>query len=315
MFTSILVPLDESSLSRQILPYVEYLARVGHARVSLLHVVSNRAAAGRPRPGDTELAADEVVACFRQAGIKATFTEARGEPGAAIVRAATDLGADLIAMSTHGRGGLGRVIHGSIAEEVLRACQVPVLLATATCARRWVEGRALRILVPLDGSSLAAQALTPALGLSRSLDVELRLVRVVHEHWELDALGFGQTVPVSQRDRDEALRYLEQTAAPLRQAGRNVMVYVEEGDPAGWIVRLVDYEAVDLVVMATHGRGSLTSLVLEGIAAAATGGRLQLTVGSVAAAVVEHVSAPVLLVRPVESAPSRPAGIPDPTRS
>jgi nucleotide-binding universal stress UspA family protein len=308
MFTSILVPFDESSLSRKVLPYVEYLARIGHARVSLLQVVSDRALTRYVHPNDdTVLAADEVVARLRQAGIEAAFTEARGKPATAIVQGATDVGADLIAMSTHGRGELARVIHGSVAEEVLRASRIPVLLATPACARRWADGRPLRILVPLDGSPLAEQALAPALRLSQNLDVELRLVRVVHEQWELDALGFGHLVPVSPRDRDEASRYLEQIAAPLRQGGRSVMVYVEDGDPAGWIARLVDYEAIDLVAMATHGRGSLTNLVLEGIAAAATGGRLHLTMGSVAAAVVEQVSAPVLLVRPVELAPPRPA--------
>src|SRR5689334_6270662 len=100
MFTSILVPLDESSLSQTILPYVEYLAWVGHARLGLLHVVSKRATAGHAHSDhDPVFGEREIVASLQQAGIDATWLEGHGEPGAAIVGAAADLGADLIAMS------------------------------------------------------------------------------------------------------------------------------------------------------------------------------------------------------------------------
>ena len=301
MFTSILVPLDESSLSRSVLPYVEHLARPGHARVTFVHVIPHHSIVRHGQPDDDAVVeASELAASLQQAGVDASATEAHGRLGPAIVQTAADVGADLIAMSTHGRGELGRVLHGSVAEEVLRGCHVPLLLATPNCTRRWVAERALRVLVPLDGSPLAKEALAAAVELARSLDVELRLVRAIPEHWELDALGFGHRAPAPARDRDDAREYLEQVAAQLRQDGRSVLAYVEEGDPASWIARVIDDDAIDLVVMATHGRGSLNDVVLEGIATVVTGGRLHFALGSVAAAVVQHASAPVLLVRPAE---------------
>ena len=63
-------------------------------------------------------------------------------------------------MSSHGRGGLGRWLYGSTAEEVLRqAPRTPVLLVSATCEASWRNDRIRKILVPLDGSRWAEQAL------------------------------------------------------------------------------------------------------------------------------------------------------------
>ena len=59
----------------------------------------------------------------------------RGEPAAEIAAAARDAGADLIAMTTHGRSGLGRLLFGSVAESVLRRAEIPVFLMRLTAAQ------------------------------------------------------------------------------------------------------------------------------------------------------------------------------------
>jgi len=59
----------------------------------------------------------------------------RGNPADEIVAAARETGADIIAMSTHGRGGLGRLVFGSVAQAVLRHVDIPVLLMRATEAQ------------------------------------------------------------------------------------------------------------------------------------------------------------------------------------
>jgi nucleotide-binding universal stress UspA family protein len=56
----------------------------------------------------------------------------RGNAVDQIVAAARETGADLIAMSTHGRGGLGRLVFGSVAQAVLRQAEVPVFLMRTT---------------------------------------------------------------------------------------------------------------------------------------------------------------------------------------
>jgi len=60
-------------------------------------------------------------------------TDARsGEPVAEIVAAARESGADIIAMTTHGRSGLGRILFGSVAGAVLRQAEIPVLMMRLT---------------------------------------------------------------------------------------------------------------------------------------------------------------------------------------
>jgi nucleotide-binding universal stress UspA family protein len=85
---------------------------------------------GRQRDAEEYLAPLAVE--LRNKGLRATIQVRRGEPDEEIVRVAKETGADLIAMSTHGRSGLGRLLFGSVAEAVLRHADVPVFLLRAT---------------------------------------------------------------------------------------------------------------------------------------------------------------------------------------
>lgn len=68
-------------------------------------------------------------------GVRVKSQVRRGIPAPEIVAAAREIGADLIAMSTHGRGGFGRMIFGSVAEAVLHQAEIPVFLMRATEAQ------------------------------------------------------------------------------------------------------------------------------------------------------------------------------------
>ena len=65
-------------------------------------------------------------------------------------------------MSTHGRSAPGRWVYGSVADRVLRRASVPALLVPANCERQWPADGPLHVLVPLDGSDFAQEALTQA---------------------------------------------------------------------------------------------------------------------------------------------------------
>ncbi len=138
MFKRILVPLDGSRLAEAILPEVAELARAIRAEVVLLRV-----AIAHVFPGiDPIHLADEEVRVVQEAegylsrvaerlareaiGVKTTVRY--GEAAAEIVDQVATEGADLVAMSTHGRSGLSRLVMGSVAEEVVREARVPVLL-------------------------------------------------------------------------------------------------------------------------------------------------------------------------------------------
>jgi nucleotide-binding universal stress UspA family protein len=136
----ILVPLDGSPGSEAVVPAVRELARVRGATVRLLRVVapatSVRAEGDRVVAyADQESAriAEEARAYFKRVrrdlvGVTVQEAVRFGEPAAEIVEEAEAVGADLIALATHRRHGLGRLLKGSVARRLERATTIPLLL-------------------------------------------------------------------------------------------------------------------------------------------------------------------------------------------
>src|SRR6185437_9541673 len=101
------------------------------------------------------------------------------EPVEAILDATRHVEADLIVMSTHGRGGLSRMLYGSVADQVLRRTTIPVLLVPSIVEHAWPAQGPLSLLIPLDGSALAAEALQSAELLTESFGAKLTLLQIV----------------------------------------------------------------------------------------------------------------------------------------
>ncbi len=83
---------------------------------------------------DRELAAAGLVTRGRRARVPVRFLVWEGEPGEAIVEAAAAEGADIVVVGTHGRGGIGRMLLGSVSEYVVRHASVPVLVVRPAAA-------------------------------------------------------------------------------------------------------------------------------------------------------------------------------------
>ena len=153
MFRTVLVPLDGSPLAEQALPYAREVAQRFQAKLVLLQVVplvGQAAALGfagtselaHTTPPDIEALSEalgaevrraegylgETARKLQEAGLEVEWEVRRGVPAAEIIACARDRGVDLIAISTHGRSGLGRLIFGSVADEVLRKSGLPILL-------------------------------------------------------------------------------------------------------------------------------------------------------------------------------------------
>jgi nucleotide-binding universal stress UspA family protein len=132
----ILVPLDGSAASEDVLPIVSSLAGPFDFEILLLHVVeATRSLPGSPTGGksdrdrETEAAYLARVAKPLEArGLRVVSTVQAGLPANVIPDVVAETKSGLVAMSTHGRTGLGRIFLGSVAERVLRAVSVPVLL-------------------------------------------------------------------------------------------------------------------------------------------------------------------------------------------
>ena len=146
-FKRIMVPLDGSLAAAEILPSVRELARCSGSEIVLLRVVpgepeSQIADARLPpttRVEKTEVTGERAATDYVQTlstsavhwGVPVRTLVQVGDPASVILDTAQDMYVDLIAMSTHGLGGLRRFFLGSVAERVVRHAVAPVMLFRA----------------------------------------------------------------------------------------------------------------------------------------------------------------------------------------
>ncbi|HEY3058231.1 MAG TPA: universal stress protein [Chloroflexota bacterium] len=151
MYEHVLVGLDGSEAAERVLAHAEALAGAFHSTVTLLQAIVSVetiiAQSATPGPGigditppidptpivEAERASSSeylsgVAARLRAKGVAVNIEMPEGDAAATIVERAQALGVSLILMTTHGRGGLGRLVFGSTADAVLRHAACPVLL-------------------------------------------------------------------------------------------------------------------------------------------------------------------------------------------
>jgi len=139
-----------------------------------------------------------------------------------------------------------------------------------------------KILVPLDGSALAATILPEVEDLAKSQKSEITLLTVsnVPSPSILAEAGNAVIDPILRWRKRTAEEYLTETTKTLKAKGLKVSWVYREGAPATEIIRCADEARCDLIAMATHGRGEIAWVL-----------------GSVAERVVSHATVPVLLMR------------------
>src|SRR5947209_4970021 len=142
------------------------------------------------------------------------------------------------------------------------------------------------LLVPLDGSSFAEHALPAALAIARRAGARLNLVSVITPLAEAYVEGlYFSTADLEAHLEGRQRTYLEAVASRLRErVDVPIGTTVLHGDVAATVGQAIVADKVDLVVLATHGRGPL--------------GRFWL--GSVADELIRHATSPLLLIRPAE---------------
>jgi nucleotide-binding universal stress UspA family protein len=135
MYDRILVPLDGSDLARAILPRVTEMAGAHKSEVVLLRVLPGSGTLPETAAKERQKAEEHLVAAEQELlneGVNVRHTIRHGsDPAAEIVDYAEVNEVDLIAMSTHGRGGIGRWVFGSVAAKVLEGTTKPILLVRA----------------------------------------------------------------------------------------------------------------------------------------------------------------------------------------
>jgi nucleotide-binding universal stress UspA family protein len=296
MFSKVLVPLDRSSLAEQAVGQAAAIARASHAIMDLVlvHEPLQSGANDQLRRDSKylELVATEVSA---GASVPVNHTVTQGAPADAICGRARDIGADLIVMTSHGRTGMSRMWLGSVADAVVRRSSIPVLMLrpVESSADRFAAKRLFaRVLVPLDGSRMAADVLDAAAGLAQCSHATVLLLRIVQPvpmmlPYDINQpLAFPPSVPdmeATNRVVQEVVRDMEEIARAVRErAAVTVEPHVIVGSRvADDIIDFARAHDVDVVAMSTRGRGASRILL-----------------GSVADKLLRASELPILLRRP-----------------
>lgn len=312
MYSCVLVPLDGSALAAQVLPYAGLVAKSTGATVVLLRVVNpypgelvregisiyrenDEQGAAVPSAADWEdvlsrinsdaqAYLDEMAGTLRSDGVTVETVVKDGDPADCILEEADKDAGTLIAMSTHGRSGVGRWVLGSVTDKIVRGGRHPMLVTRAH------EGGAHpvnRVVLSLDGSELSEQAQPHAVEMAKALGVGVTVLRAVSLNPYGDA--FTEYAPINTtRDlagdlEADAQTYVAAKVEEIQSAGlSDVGGSVVTGYPASVILDEVGDAGEKLVTMATHGRAGMARLLL----------------GSVTDRVVRHSAGPVFVVRP-----------------
>jgi nucleotide-binding universal stress UspA family protein len=312
MFDRIIVPLNGSAFAEAALvPARELAARFGSRLLltsaveplglPLVHIdgAPQDTAAEELEDADTYLR--EQVEKLRRDGFAADMTLYVADAGAAIAGAAELSKADLVVMATRlawTLPTLGRH-RTSVTLDLLARSQVPILsyhLVPGSTALPSLAGPDLPIVVPLDGSAFAEQALDTAEALASAFESYLVLVRAVPgAEGGAAADQAGGTVP----DLREAREYLAQLGVKLESRGMSVTTTAEAGIAINVIEHTWREHGAGLIVMASHGQSGNRARQQHGRVAATPGmpssGPL---VGSVAAEILEELEVPALVIQP-----------------
>ena len=299
MYTNILVPLDTSSTAEQVLPYLRQLASpqttihlisvvephlYAYAMAAQEHVVQDKLKAIVQNDMEHYLA--QMRAQLQQLGYQVKHWLAAGDAAQTIADVATQVNADLIAMTTHGRTGIARWALGSIADRVIHIVQQPIFLVR-NHDMPLTDYEIHQILVPLDGSPLAEAALADAQQLAVQLGATLLIVRILEplSDWQKEVLaeqGYNEETLNAER-RTEAHQYLQQIGEQLKAAHIATTCELFSGQASEAILHILGKVPVDLVVMSTHGLSGYSRWVY----------------GSVAGRVLHNAPCPLLLRRSV----------------
>lgn len=300
MYSRILVPLDGSEVAEQVLPYVRLLGQGLKAHVELfqlfdpsLQAVLAASHGGEPlsvKRRDAQNHLEKVATSLKKDGLDVSvnlYEAPVALPAVYILSEAEKEPSTLIALSTHGRFGIGRWLLGSTTDKVLQATKNPLLIIRSRGEEEFSQEVKLdSITVALDGSTLAEQVLAHVVALAQTLSLKVILVRVTP--WGYTGFSDDEPIPRHQPPTEpdpDAVEYLTEVSDRLRQEGvSSVEERVLYGAPDELILETAREIRNSLVAITTHGRSGIGRWLF----------------GSVADRVVRYCGCPVLVIRAVQ---------------
>lgn len=309
MYSKIVVPLDGSTFGENALPLALSIARRSNAQLILTHVyaplipfygegmayLDARVEEGLKQERKSYL--DKVKDRVPRLDVPLATQFLEGPVSASIAEYAKSSGADLVVMTTHARNPVSRFWLGSVADEMLRNCTVPMLLVPPSPDSPDL-GRDVRfehLMVALDGSEFAERVVGPAEQLAKLMEAKVTLLRAVEFQWPspypAEYVDVASVAGPMAREVDslqarlerQAQEYLSGVAETLRGHGLDVTTHVAVQDsPSSAILQTSEDEGCDSIAIETRGRRGVARFFL----------------GSVADKVIRGTTLPILVHRP-----------------
>ena len=294
----ILIPLDGSDYGERALPWAKAIGGE-HTELILLEVVPPAAGvrdfrgkvigtAEQISKGYNELATgqlNDVRSRWFPGREAVSLVIAEGDPTEQVIWAASQHEADLIVMSSHGRGAIGRFASGSVADRVMRHAPLPVMVVGPEGA---IDDQVSvsRIVAPVDGSELSRAALPVAAGLGILAGAPVYAVNVVSPTLDefpatmtgLSPLPANYSSELAQAQENQAGEMIDDVVRELNALGAEATGDAFIGAVSNTLEELA--QPGDVLVIASHGRRGLPRWVL----------------GSTAMKLVQHAAAPVVVV-------------------
>jgi nucleotide-binding universal stress UspA family protein len=289
MWKKILVPIDGSDLAELALPYSRELASVFNSELTLLYV---------SEPSDDEhlhmhqLYLEKLAGQMKKVVKRVSPVVISGKPVEEIVKYTEKNDIRLIIMASHGSSGIIPWATGGIADKVIDAIGVPLLLIKERKPRPKTKEKHLisRILLPLDGSEAGEAAITRVKELKSRLEAEVTLLEVVPKGRHLRTVGGLDYIlypePELETFKAEAKTYLDKVYKRLQRSKGELKVEIRSGEVAKEILNFAKKKKASLIAISTHGHSGMTKWVF----------------GSTAQKIIADSPIPVLVVKAVPGA-------------
>ena len=289
-----LIPLDGTKLSESSYELLPFLKALGFAKVQLMSVWDGHGHDEEKPDSRTAEVIEKGRAYIdayltvqsdqvRQGGFEVEQFVRVGSAADEVLQVAAEHGSDLIVIATHGRDGLARWRLGSVADKIIRHATCPTLVIGPNVNVELAPYALDSILVPLDGSALAEEALPIASWIATAQGATIQLARVVSvAPVAYDTSMGGYPMDLMTAMEDAAMTYLNRIGGQLssRHQVETVLLIGAAGEQ---LLEHLKAKPAGLVVMASHGRTGFVRAAL----------------GSVADRML-HGPAPVLILRPEE---------------
>src|SRR5687768_10932894 len=282
MYKSILVPTDCSGFDREAIRVGLRLAERTGAVLHLVRVRANNEFVGRgltpdgieiPLMGEQDSSLAELTAvateCRNSGSVELVMSLEEGPVADALAGYASRNDVSLIVISSHSRSGFSRFSLGSVTDSLIRRTTIPVLVVkpASSYLNPQVRDSFRRIIVPLDGSSLAERILPSVVALATLENSEIFLLNVQSLSDPINKRQPGEPAVWEDANFASTHAYLRFVAERLRREGLTATSEIVIGENvAEEIAAYAARERADLIAIATHGRGGLSRMLRSSVA-------------------------------------------------